>query len=44
VVDVTAHPEEISPNYDFRIDRVGRRFRIEQQYVFRVQITATFNF
>jgi len=44
VVDVSTHPEEINPNYDFRIDRVGRRFRIEQQYLFRVQVTATFNF
>ena len=43
-VDVSTNPEEINPNYDFRIDRVGRRFRIEQQYVFRLQVTATFNF
>jgi hypothetical protein len=43
-VNVTANPGEINPNYDARIDRVGRRFRIEQQYVFRVQVTATFNF
>jgi hypothetical protein len=44
VVDVTSAPEEINPNYDFRVDRVGRRFRIEQQYIFRIQITATLNF
>jgi hypothetical protein len=44
VVDVTGAPQEISPNYDFRIDPVGRRFRIEQQYIFRVQVTASFNF
>jgi hypothetical protein len=44
VVDVTAAPQEINPNYDYRIDRVGRRFRIEQQYVFRVMVTASFNF
>ena len=43
-VDVSTNPEEINPNYDFRIDRVGRRFRIEQQFIFRVQVTATFNF
>ena len=43
-VDITANPEEINPNYDFRIDRVGRRFRIEQQFIFRLQVTATFNF
>lgn len=36
--------EEYSPNYDLRIDRVGRRFRIEQQYVFRIQVTASFHF
>lgn len=43
-VDVTGNPSEINPNYDFRVDRVGRRFRIEQQFVFVPQITATFNF
>lgn len=44
VVDVTSSPEEINPNYDYRIDRVGRRFRLEQQFIFRLMITATFNF
>lgn len=44
VIDVSASPEELNPNYDTRVDRVGRRFRIEQQYVFRVQVTASFNF
>lgn len=44
VVDVSTAPQEINPNYDFRVDRVGRRFRIEQQFLFRVQVTATFNF
>jgi hypothetical protein len=43
-VEVTSNPEEINPNYDFRADRVGRRFRIEQQYLFRIMVTATFNF
>ncbi len=43
-VDVSTNPEEINPNYDLRIDRVGRRFRIEQQFIFRLQVTATFNF
>lgn len=43
-VDVTANPDEINPNYDYRIDRVGRRFRLEQQYVWRIMVTATFNF
>lgn len=44
VVDVSTAPYEINPNYDFRVDRVGRRFRIEQNYLWRVQATATFNF
>lgn len=43
-VDVDTHPEEYNPNYDARIDRAGRRFRIQEQYVFRLQISATFNF
>ena len=44
-VEVSANPPvEINPNYDFRIDRVGRRFRIEQQFIFVPQVTATFNF
>ena len=43
-VDVTSNPEEINPNFDERIDRVGRRFRMEQQFIFRLQISATFNF
>jgi hypothetical protein len=43
-VDITAAPEEINPNYDFRIDRVGRRFRIQENYVFRIMVTAYFNF
>lgn len=43
-VDVTTAPQEINPNFDYRADRVGRRFRIEQQYVFKIQVTATFNF
>jgi hypothetical protein len=43
-VNVNSNPKEINPNYDARIDRVGRRFRIEQQFVFVPQVTATFNF
>ncbi|MDP3156574.1 MAG: hypothetical protein Q8N23_28135 [Archangium sp.] len=43
-VDVTSNPEEINPNFDERIDRVGRRFRLEQQFIFRLQVSATFNF
>lgn len=43
-VDFSRTPEEINPNYDFRIDRVGRRFRIQENYVFRIMVTAYFNF
>ncbi len=43
-VDITAAPQEINPNHDFRIDRVGRRFRIQENYVFRIMVTAYFNF
>jgi hypothetical protein len=43
-VDVTAHPQEVSPNFDYRIDRVGRRFRIEEDFTFRAMVTGTFSF
>jgi hypothetical protein len=43
-IDIGESPQELNPNYDARVDRVGRRFRLEEQYLFRVQITATFNF
>jgi len=43
-VDVTASPQEINPNYDYRVDRAGRRFRTQEQFVFRLQVTASFNF
>jgi hypothetical protein len=43
-VDVTAHPEEVSPLFDYRIDRVGRRFRMQENSVFRVFVQASFNF
>lgn len=43
-VDVSTNPQEFNPNYDNRVDRTGRRFRLEEQFLFRVQITATFNF
>ncbi len=44
LIDITTAPQEVNPNYDYRVDRVGRRFRIEQQYVFRIQATVSFNF
>jgi hypothetical protein len=43
-IDIGANPIEINPNYDNRVDRVGRRFRIEEQFLFNVKVTATFNF
>lgn len=43
-VDVTANPLEINPNYDNRLDRPGRRLRMEEQRVFKITVTATFNF
>lgn len=43
-VDITQHPEEISPLFDYRIDRVGRRFRIEEMFITRVTVQASFNF
>ncbi len=44
VVDVNTNPQEISPNYDFRVDRVGRRFRMQEEYIFKVMATVNFNF
>lgn len=43
-VDVTANPVELNPNYDARLDRPGRRLRMEEQTLFRLTVTATFNF
>jgi hypothetical protein len=37
-------PSEFSPTYDQRVDRPGRRFRTQEQFLFRIQVTATFNF
>ncbi|MBX7096708.1 MAG: hypothetical protein K1X89_03260 [Myxococcaceae bacterium] len=44
VVDLTKNPLEVNPNFDFRVDRPGARFRIAEQYVFRFQVAATFSF
>lgn len=40
----TAPAPEVSPNFDYRIDRVGRRFRIEEMFVIRAHIQVTFSF
>jgi hypothetical protein len=44
VVDVTTHPDELNPSYDFRTDRVGRRFRMQEESVFEIMVTVNFNF
>src|SRR5581483_6594674 len=38
VVDVTTNPAEINPNYDYRLDRVGRRFRMEEDFTVRAMV------
>lgn len=43
-VDITANPKEISPLFDYRVDRVGRRFRIQEATTLRVFVQASFNF
>lgn len=43
-IDVTDNPIELNPNFDNRIDLAGRRFRMEEQFLFRVLISAAFNF
>lgn len=43
-IDLSATPLEINPNYDFRVDRTGRRFRVQEQLVWRVQVAVTLNF
>lgn len=43
-IDISSAPQEINPNYDFRVDRVGRRFRMQEQLIWRIQVTATLNF
>lgn len=43
-IDITANPLEINPNYDYRVDRPGRRFRMQEQFFLKILVTATFNF
>jgi hypothetical protein len=43
-VDVTANPREINPTFDFRSDMVSRRFRATEMFVFRIDVSARFNF
>lgn len=43
-IDLDNRAKEINPNYDFRYDTPGRRFRINQVTVFSVMATGTINF
>lgn len=43
-VDPTNASGEVNPNYDFRYDTEGRRFRASDIFTFRVDLTASFNF
>jgi hypothetical protein len=43
-VDITTNPGEVNPNYDWRVDRPGRRFRISEEAIFTINATASFNF
>lgn len=43
-IDLDNKAGEISPNYDFRYDTPGRRFRVNQVTVFSVMATGTVNF
>jgi hypothetical protein len=48
-VDITPSSDgqpniNLNPNFDYRVDRPGRRFIMKDQVLFRIQVTATFNF
>lgn len=43
-IDVMPGSREVTPSYDWRIDRVGRRFRVAETTVFRFAIQATLTF
>ncbi|HEY3446998.1 MAG TPA: hypothetical protein VGK67_11570 [Myxococcales bacterium] len=43
-VDLDNHSGEISPNFDFRYDMPGRRFRITEVTVFQIMATGVVNF
>jgi hypothetical protein len=43
-IDFTGSPGEINPNYDWRVDHPGRRFRITESSTFKVFVQATFAF
>ncbi|MDF1563394.1 MAG: hypothetical protein P1V51_10130 [Deltaproteobacteria bacterium] len=41
--DVSPNPEQ-NPNYDFRYDQPGRRFRVEETTLFGIMLTGEVNF
>ena len=41
---VVANPDKVNPNFDYRMDLVGRQLRATAVYLFNVQISASFNF
>jgi hypothetical protein len=43
-VDYMSNPGEVNPNFDYRMDLVGRQFRATATYIFAVQASATFSF
>jgi hypothetical protein len=43
-VDASVGSPELNPNFDFRSDLVGRRFRIAENSVFNFDLTVSFNF
>ncbi|HYX93311.1 MAG TPA: hypothetical protein VE782_17220 [Myxococcaceae bacterium] len=38
------NPQELNPNFDWRYDAVSRRFRMNEAFTFRIDLTATFSF
>jgi hypothetical protein len=45
-VDISkdADLHELNPNFDNRMDRIGRRFRMAEQMIFKINVSASFNF
>ncbi|MFZ5468309.1 MAG: hypothetical protein ACOZIN_02630 [Myxococcota bacterium] len=43
-VDITQVPIELNPNFDWRTDMVSRRFRATETSIFRLDLSASFNF
>lgn len=43
-IDTAEGSAELNPNFDYRTDLAGRRFRIQSTYDFTVDLTLAFNF